>query len=64
MGACVCVCLGGGGLIKASAPMHESQSTACVCFIYSLVTRSLKKEEEKKTRKFHSNKHGIPGARL
>lgn len=43
--------------------MHESQSTACVCFIYSLVTHGLKRRR-KKTRKFHSNKHGIPGAGL
>lgn len=37
-----------GCLIKASAPMHESQSTACVCFIYSLVTRSLKRKKKKR----------------
>lgn len=37
----------GGGLINASAPMHESQSTACVCFIYSLVTCGLKRKKKK-----------------
>lgn len=28
--------------------MHESQSTACVCFIYSLVTTGLKSKNEKR----------------
>lgn len=46
--------------------MPESQSTACVCFIYSLVTTGLKrkKKKKKKTKKFHSNKHGLPRASL
>jgi len=37
----------GACLIKANAPMHESQSTACVRFIYSLVTTGLKKKKKK-----------------
>lgn len=39
----------GGVSSKPRVPMHESQSTACVCFIYSLVTRSLKTKKKKKT---------------
>lgn len=38
---------GGGGSSKPCAAMHESQSIACVCFIYSLVTRSLKRKKRK-----------------
>lgn len=55
----------GGVSSKPCAAMHESQSSACVCFIYSLVTRSLKRKKKKKnTRKFHSNKQEVPGARF
>lgn len=37
-----------GALIKTRASTHERQSTACVCFMYSLVTTGLKSKNEER----------------